>query len=249
MDVFRTKKEKHDGKVPLTMNTTNKMFLTHPLPTPTQKDPRIPSTTSTTSTVSTSAGRSPPTAMAISAGSVRSASIPVPDSHHGERTQSQVQLCIDEEAAEQREQMMFYRLINGMRDRHQKLVQEQSFPPQQQHQYGKPPPPMLSGNASRHDRSDVHHPAHHAAAKAPQHLEFPAVVAPQYATSAEQASPMLSSAASHSDEWSITGFNSPRESPAHNPSLGGIAPPEIQLAAAAGDRDRGEEEGIFDLEL
>lgn len=46
----------------------------------------------------------------------RSSSIPLPSSHV-HRTQSEVQLSLDQEVAEQREVSMFYRLVNGIRDR------------------------------------------------------------------------------------------------------------------------------------
>lgn len=55
---------------------------------------------------------------AASIGTTRSASIPLPSSHVP-RTQSEVQLTIDEEAAEQRDARMFDRLVNGIRERQQ----------------------------------------------------------------------------------------------------------------------------------
>lgn len=56
--------------------------------------------------------------MGTSMGTTRSTSIPLPSSHVP-RTQSEVQLSIDEEAAEERDARMFYRLVNGIRERHQ----------------------------------------------------------------------------------------------------------------------------------
>jgi len=47
----------------------------------------------------------------------RSSSIPLPSSHVA-RTQSELQLSIDQEVAERRDVDMFYRLVNGIRERH-----------------------------------------------------------------------------------------------------------------------------------
>mmetsp|Transcript_25987 Transcript_25987/g.71289 ORF Transcript_25987/g.71289 Transcript_25987/m.71289 type:complete len:240 (+) Transcript_25987:76-795(+) len=53
----------------------------------------------------------------------RSQNIPLPTSHM-HRTQSEVQLCEDMETAEQRDLNMFYRLVNGIRDRQMNLIRE-----------------------------------------------------------------------------------------------------------------------------
>jgi hypothetical protein len=58
----------------------------------------------------------------------RSRSIPLPASHVS-RTQSEIQLCLDQAAAEQRDAVMFYRLVRGIRERQRK----------QQTMYGRPP--------------------------------------------------------------------------------------------------------------
>lgn len=47
----------------------------------------------------------------------RSSSIPLPSSHVA-RTESELQLSLDQEAAERRDHEMFYRMINGIRERH-----------------------------------------------------------------------------------------------------------------------------------
>lgn len=65
--------------------------------------------------------------LGTSMGTTRSASIPLPPSHVP-RTQSEVQLTIDEEAAEQRDARMFDRLVNGIRER-----QQQSYAMQAMH--------------------------------------------------------------------------------------------------------------------
>ncbi|KAG7363493.1 hypothetical protein IV203_026854 [Nitzschia inconspicua] len=53
----------------------------------------------------------------------RSESIPLPSSHV-HRTHSEVQLCEDMETAERRDLNMFYRLVNGIRERQMHLVHE-----------------------------------------------------------------------------------------------------------------------------
>uniref|UniRef100_A0A7S0Y6W0 Uncharacterized protein n=1 Tax=Pseudo-nitzschia delicatissima TaxID=44447 RepID=A0A7S0Y6W0_9STRA len=53
----------------------------------------------------------------------RSKNIPLPLSHK-HRTESEMQLCEDMETAEQRDLNMFYRLVNGIRDRQMTLVRE-----------------------------------------------------------------------------------------------------------------------------
>jgi len=53
----------------------------------------------------------------------RSRNIPLPLSHM-QRTQSEAQLCEDMETAEQRDLNMFYRLVNGIRERQMNLVRE-----------------------------------------------------------------------------------------------------------------------------
>lgn len=70
--------------------------------------------------------------MATSIGTTRSTSIPLPSSHVP-RTQSEVQLSIDEEAAEQRDARMFYRLVNGIRERQQHQTNALDAPPRWQH--------------------------------------------------------------------------------------------------------------------
>jgi hypothetical protein len=58
-----------------------------------------------------------------SVGSNRSSSIPLPSTHVA-RTQSELQLHLDEEAAEQRDTNMFYRLVNGIRERQSSPTQD-----------------------------------------------------------------------------------------------------------------------------
>mmetsp|Transcript_26673 Transcript_26673/g.62655 ORF Transcript_26673/g.62655 Transcript_26673/m.62655 type:complete len:233 (-) Transcript_26673:346-1044(-) len=53
----------------------------------------------------------------------KSKNIPLPLSHT-HRTQSEIQLCEDMETAEQRDWNMFYRLVNGIRERQMNLVRE-----------------------------------------------------------------------------------------------------------------------------
>ena len=62
----------------------------------------------------------------------RASSIPLPSSHVA-RTLSEVQLSADQAAAEQRDNRMFYRLINGIRDRHQTASHYYDVHPEGQH--------------------------------------------------------------------------------------------------------------------
>jgi hypothetical protein len=57
----------------------------------------------------------------------KSKSIPLPRSHV-HRTQSEVQLCEDMETAERRDLNMFYRLVNGIRERQTKLLAMNDLP-------------------------------------------------------------------------------------------------------------------------
>jgi hypothetical protein len=56
-----------------------------------------------------------------------SQSIPLPRSHV-HRTQSEVQLCEDMETAERRDLTMFYRLVNGIRERQMQLLELNDLP-------------------------------------------------------------------------------------------------------------------------
>jgi hypothetical protein len=58
--------------------------------------------------------------------SSRSTSIPLPPTHV-HRTQSELQLDQDQQVADQRDATMFYRLVNGIRERHYQSIQEEQL--------------------------------------------------------------------------------------------------------------------------
>ena len=109
----------------------------------------------------------PPTtsSMDVSSSSpvMRSASIPLPSSHI-DRTQSELQLCVDEAAAEQREISMFYRVVNGIRERQQTLAAAHPYPHQHQEQtrptpshfYSRPYPMADETESSYHTAMPLH---------------------------------------------------------------------------------------------
>jgi hypothetical protein len=67
----------------------------------------------------------PPPMGERNSGPAHSPNIPLPSSHV-HRTQSEIQLSIDEAAAEQRDFHMFYRLVNGIRQRHYNQAEYQN---------------------------------------------------------------------------------------------------------------------------
>jgi hypothetical protein len=109
----------------------------------------------------------------------RSVSIPLPSSHV-HRTQSELQLHEDEEVAEQRDSTMFYRLVNGIRERHG----------MQSHQG-----PQVEQNVAHHARLCEEQP----------HSQRQRIESDQYhIATISEASPMAV------DDWSIDGYHSPR---------------------------------------
>jgi hypothetical protein len=84
----------------------------------------------------------------------KSQSIPLPASHL-HRTQSELQLSEDMEAAERRDLNMFYRLVNGIRERQMKLVREHETA----ESIGADVSSSISGIVDQHGR----HPHPHAA--------------------------------------------------------------------------------------
>lgn len=84
----------------------------------------------------------------------KSQSIPLPASHV-HRTQSELQLCEDMEAAERRDLNMFYRLVNGIRERQMKLVRE--------HEASEPTGAVVSSSNSGMADQNGRYPHTHAA--------------------------------------------------------------------------------------
>jgi hypothetical protein len=112
------------------------------------------------STISMNHARSPSEkALISSTGKPRgrkSKSIPLPSSHV-HRTQSELQLCEDMETAERRDLNMFYRLVNGIRDRQMMLVSEHAC------SGGPTEAGVASTSTSRTVDHDQRHPQQHPA--------------------------------------------------------------------------------------
>ncbi|KAL3904712.1 MAG: hypothetical protein SGILL_009960 [Bacillariaceae sp.] len=98
----------------------------------------------------------------------RSQSIPLPSSHV-QRTHSEVQLCEDMESAERRDLNMFYRLVNGIRERQVNFTHEtdsQMIRPlhpgrhQQQHPYPHDAASLKRYRASKEAETCVAHIIH-----------------------------------------------------------------------------------------
>lgn len=118
----------------------------------------------------------------------RSSSIPLPSSHVA-RTQSELQLSLDQEVAEQRDIDMFYRLVNGIRDRQ---VDQMSHSEQS----------IASIMLTRHRNLGHHTPSLHD------------VVSPENATAyhwlqASSSQAQVETLEEDADEWSISGFDAP----------------------------------------
>lgn len=158
--------------------------------------------------------------LGTSMGTNRSTSIPLPSSHVP-RTQSELQLSIDEEAAEQRDARMFYRLVNGIRERHQQQYAatmssvhwENSFEDSISRLVRARLTPL--DHSEQPDEQDEAHPHEVSAAR----NELPPVV----------------------DSWSITGFDPEENSPSTHL--------QTQPEESNHDHDYHEDEGFFDLDL
>ena len=152
--------------------------------------------------------------LGMSINSIRSASIPLPSSHI-DRTQSEIQFDMDQAAAQQREISMFYRVVHGreMKKRcQQQQEQEQQLCQQQQQQqssagYRAPqesqtisdyPVKMVSQDLlpaliHRHhsDCCDGNHPCAGQAHPRKEQVAYPTIEDDD-----------------HSEDWSITGYDS-----------------------------------------
>jgi hypothetical protein len=153
--------------------------------------------------------------------SSRSSSIPLPSTHVS-RTQSELQLCLDEEIAEQRDTLMFYRLVNGIRER-------QSSPTQD------------LDETSERSIAGIYH------TRLASHVEVCEQNSSLDPDDTPKWSPLRSrvrqvSEGSSHDEWSISGFDScQHEQPHANATMTNIA-----LRCEEDDED---DEGVFSLDL
>lgn len=151
--------------------------------------------------------------------SARSSSIPFPSSHVA-RTQSELQLSLDQAAAEKRDAEMFYRLVNGIRERHacdeqQMALSEKSIASIIQTRLGN-----RGNNSSSSSRQDV----------SPDDNNWRLLHAARETISD-------TTATAQSDEWSITGF----DESAHQ---------QAPLQPSDGhEDDHDDADEIFDMEL
>jgi hypothetical protein len=147
------------------------------------------------------------------------------------RTQSELQLSLDQEVAEQRDVDMFYRLVNGIRDRQDQKSDQMASSSEQsiasimltryrdlEHEAD----PVMS-----HVSPDNRPPSQ------PGHLHVPF-------TSKDHGGP-YSMQEDEVEEWSISGFEDPQGSRVATTAAHLAAPPQE-------DRDADDEE-IFDLDL
>jgi hypothetical protein len=151
----------------------------------------------------------------------RSSSIPLP-STHVTRTQSELQLHLDEEVAEQRDTNMFYRLVNGIRER-----QTQSLPTRDVDATSER---CIAGIYQTRLASHVE--------VCEQNCSLDPADTPNWRS---LNSPRQVSAGSTNDEWSMSGFDSSQH---EQPNA--IAITDIALHDENEDDD---DEGVFSLDL
>lgn len=144
--------------------------------------------------------------LGTSMGTTRSTSIPLPSSHVP-RTQSELQLSIDEEAAEQRDARMFYRLVNGIRERQQHQQQQQSVAMSSLHCANS----SLEDSISRLVRARLT-PLDHCSSD-DDHLHPEAESDPHEVLTASDGLPP---AAAEPDSWSISGYDHEEQKPSRS---------------------------------
>lgn len=164
------------------------------------------------------------------AGTPRSSSIPLPRSHVA-RTDSEVQLSSDQAAAEQREIDMFYRLVQGIRNRQAgSHIQEASRRPPLHH-----PPSALQPSRVIDESPPL---AFYNA------FGWPVESGPSMFLQQSQG-PVVDTA----DSWSITGFDGPASHDPFSPISGVTTGQTSPLDVCEDDEDLDEDEGIFDMDL
>lgn len=157
--------------------------------------------------------------LGTSMGTTRSTSIPLPSSHVP-RTQSELQLSIDEEAAEQRDARMFYRLVNGIRERQQQQATTALSSVNWENSFDDSISRLVRARLTPLDQSD-------------QPTDEPQ---PREVLTATNDLPQ---AEAEADSWSISGYDHDE-----HPS-----PPLQSLYEETGEDDYHEEEGLFELDL
>jgi hypothetical protein len=154
-----------------------------------------------------------------SSDSSRSSSIPLPSTHVA-RTQSELQLYLDEEVAEQRDLNMFYRLVNGIRER-------QSSPTR-----------YLDATSERSIAGIYHTRLASHVEGCEQTCSLDPDATPKW--SSLHSTRQVSEGSPH-DEWSISGFDSSQHDQPNANAINNIA-----LHCEEDDED---DEGVFSLDL
>jgi hypothetical protein len=156
-----------------------------------------------------------------SSGSSRSSSIPLPSTHVA-RTQSELQLYLDEEVAEQRDTNMFYRLVNGIRERQSSPTRDVDATSER----------CIAGIYQTRLASHVE--------VCERNCSFDPADTPNWRS---LNSPRQVSEGSTNDEWSINGFDSSQH---EQPNAVAVAITNIALHHEEDDED---DEGVFSLDL
>jgi hypothetical protein len=154
-----------------------------------------------------------------------SASIPLPSTHVA-RTQSELQLYVDEGVAEQRDTNMFYRLVNGIRER-------QYSPSRDMMDMGI----SMDDNISSSERSiaGIYQTrlASHLEVNEHAHCSFdPVETTPKWQMLHREGS-------TASDEWSISGFDTSSQE----------QPKTADNVTLHSEKDYEDDEGLFSFEL
>jgi hypothetical protein len=150
--------------------------------------------------------------------SSRSSNIPLPSSHVA-RTQSEVQLCLDEEAAEQRDANMFYRLVNGIRKR-------QSSPTRD-----------VDVISSERSIAGIYHSRLASHVEVTEHkYSFDLAETPMWQMLESTRARVSESEGSSNDEWSLSGFDSYQHE-------------QPNASATITLHDEEDDEGVFSLDL
>lgn len=164
----------------------------------------------------------------------RSSSIPLPSSHVT-RTQSEVQLSLDQAAAEERDIHMFYRLVNGIRERQSTLRS-----PEEHHAHSDRSIARIFQTRRAQIRSTDNILLEDD--ESDQDHEAPPLPPPQWQPLGSVRG-RTSEISSGTDSWSITGFDGPE--PATD---SGTTEPATDSGTTEPE-DFEEEEGIFSLDL
>jgi hypothetical protein len=155
-------------------------------------------------------------------------SIPLPSSHV-HRTQSEVQLSLDQEAAERRDASMFYRLVNGIRERQNVISSHDSSTTSEHLESVRSITGILHTRLADLASEDA--------------LNDEDTESQQGVTTAEG----IHEVSGVADGWSITGYMSSH--PNHNLTAAAAAASTATMATDAVDKQVDDDDCIFDLDF